>query len=178
MIREIRSIMRKILPILLVPILILVLVPGALAQDVNPQPPSQDEVNAIAKEMYCPVCENTPLDVCPTQACAEWRDLIRDKLAEGWNEQQIKDYFVLQYGDRVLAAPPARGLNLLIYIIPPLAILAGGIVLFRVFRNWGKEERTQPRTQPEPDQPEDSGNGTEDLYVKQFEKEYLDSVKE
>ena len=65
--------------------------------------PSDDEVNAIAKDLYCPVCENVPLDVCPTQACAQWRALIREKLIDGWSEQQIKQYFVDQYGDRVLA---------------------------------------------------------------------------
>lgn len=108
----------------------------AQAQQATPVPVTDDQVNAIAREMYCPVCENTPLDVCPTQACAEWRELIRLKLSEGWTEKQIKDYFVQQYGDRVLATPPPRGLNWLIYIIPPLAFLAGAWVLFRAFRAW------------------------------------------
>jgi cytochrome c-type biogenesis protein CcmH/NrfF len=45
--------------------------------------PSDDQVNAIAKQLYCPVCENTPLDVCPTDACKEWREEIRGMLAEG-----------------------------------------------------------------------------------------------
>ena len=31
--------------------------------------PTDDAVNKIAKQLYCPVCENTPLDVCPTEAC-------------------------------------------------------------------------------------------------------------
>lgn len=106
------------------------------AQDEPPRVPSDDEVNAIARQMYCPVCENTPLDVCPTQACAEWRELIRDKLAEGWTEQQIKDYFVEQFGDRVLASPPARGLNWLVYILPPAAFLAGAFILYRAFQSW------------------------------------------
>ena len=97
--------------------------------------PSDDQVNAIAKQLYCPVCENIPLDVCPTQACAQWRDLIREKLAEGWSEQQIKNYFVEQYGDRVLGTPPARGLNWLAYLIPPVAIVAGGYVLYLALRN-------------------------------------------
>ena len=57
--------------------------PAALAQQPTP---SDDEVNAIAKQLFCPVCENTPLDVCPTQACAQWRELIREKLAAGWSE--------------------------------------------------------------------------------------------
>lgn len=100
--------------------------------------PSDDEVNAIAKDLYCPVCENVPLDVCPTQACAQWRALIREKIIDGWSEQQIKQYFVDQYGDRVLAQPPARGLNLLVYIIPPIFFLGGIIVVYTILRKVKK----------------------------------------
>jgi len=111
---------------------------GAFAQDAppTPLPVTDDQVNALAKNMYCPVCENTPLDVCPTKACAEWRELIRDKLAEGWSEEQIRVYFVDRFGDRVLAEPPPRGFNWLIYVIPPLAFLAGAFILFRAFKSW------------------------------------------
>lgn len=120
---------------------IFVSIPGqpGLAQDNPPRPIeeiSDNEVNAIAKQLYCPVCENIPLDVCPTQACAEWRELIRLRISEGWSADRIKEYFALQYGERVLAAPPARGLNWLVYIIPPLAILAGLFVLYRAFKSW------------------------------------------
>ena len=101
--------------------------------------PSDDQVNALAKEMYCPVCENIPLDVCPTQSCAQWRDLISQKMQMGWNDQQIKDYFVAQYGDRVLSEPPARGLNLLIYILPPLFIAASAFILFRILRKMKQQ---------------------------------------
>lgn len=111
-------------------------VDGVLAQEQPPLGPTDDQVNAVAKQLYCPVCENIPLDVCPTQACAQWRELIREKLAEGWNEDEIKTYFVAQYGDRVLASPPARGLNWLIYIIPPLVIIGGIYILYRAFRAW------------------------------------------
>ena len=97
--------------------------------------PTDDQVNAIAKQLYCPVCENTPLDVCPTQACAQWRAVIRDKLAAGWTEQQIKDYFVQQYGERVLARPSTNGLNLFIWVLPPIALLAGAFFLFRYLRS-------------------------------------------
>jgi cytochrome c-type biogenesis protein CcmH len=107
---------------------------AALAQDT----PSDDEVNDIAKDIYCPVCENTPLDVCPTQVCSQWRELIREQLSMGWSGSQIRQYFVDQYGDRVLSTPPARGLNWLVYILPPLAILAGAFILVRTIRNWKK----------------------------------------
>jgi cytochrome c-type biogenesis protein CcmH len=106
---------------------------SALAQDTTP---TDNEVNAIAKQLYCPVCENTPLDVCPTEACRQWRDLIRQQLTDGWTEEQIKDYFVENYGARVLAEPPREGLNWLVYLIPPAIILAGAVVLFRALKGW------------------------------------------
>jgi cytochrome c-type biogenesis protein CcmH len=128
--------------------LAMLVVGGALAQEANPQPATDDQVNAIAKQLYCPVCENIPLDVCGTQACAQWRELIREKLSQGWNEAQIKQYFVDQYGDRVLATPPARGLNWLVYIVPPLAILAGIYILYRAFQSWRQPAPSE--IQPEP----------------------------
>lgn len=107
------------------------------AQSPNPTP-SDDEVNAIARELYCPVCESTPLDVCPTQACAQWRDLIRLKLSEGWTKDQIKQYFVDQYGARVLSAPPAEGFSVLIYIVPPIFLAMGIFIVYRAFRSMSK----------------------------------------
>jgi cytochrome c-type biogenesis protein CcmH len=127
--------------------------------------PSDDEVNAIAKQLYCPVCENIPLDVCPTQACEQWRGTIREKLALGWDEDQIKEYFVAQYGDRVLATPPARGLNWLVYVLPPLVILAGAVVLFRLFRSWSTKIDVEEPT------PELEHDLSHDPYVAQLEEE-------
>src|SRR5215208_4306792 len=102
--------------------------------------PTDDEVNRIAKQLYCPVCESTPLDVCPTEACRQWRDLIRSMLAEGKSEEEIKQYFVVQYGARVLAEPPNR---LVTYLVPAVAILLGAFMLFRGFQMWIKPSVTQ-----------------------------------
>jgi len=96
--------------------------------------PSDDDVNRIARQLFCPVCENTPLDVCPTQACAQWRALIREKLAAGWTDDQIKQYFVDQYGARVLSEPPRTGLNWLVYLVPPLLFVVGVVILVRTLR--------------------------------------------
>ncbi len=123
----------------------------AVAQ--NPTP-TDDEVNRIAHQLYCPVCENTPLDVCPTEACRQWRDLIRQQLSQGWTEDQIKQYFVQQYGARVLAEPPAAGLNWLVYVLPPIAILAGAFILFRAMRSWIRQARSsEAAAASEPDSP-------------------------
>ena len=98
--------------------------------------PTDDEVNAIAKQLYCPVCENIPLDACGTAACEQWRGIISDKLREGWTEDQIKDYFVAQYGDRVLAEPPRQGFNWVVYIVPLLIFGGGILLLYQAFRRW------------------------------------------
>ena len=135
----------------------------ALAQSATP---SDDQVNQIAHQLYCPVCENTPLDVCPTEACRQWRDLIRQQLGEGWSEAQIKQYFVDQYGQRVLAEPPRVGLNWLVYVLPPLIILAGAFLLFRALRTW-----TQHPPSSKADAPEMQGSQQPDEYVARLEDE-------
>jgi cytochrome c-type biogenesis protein CcmH len=99
-------------------------------------PNLDDETNRIAKTLYCPVCPNTPLDVCSTQACAQWRALIKDKLQQGQTEQQIRDYFVAQYGEVVLGAPPAQGFNWLAYILPAIGILLGAAIAWLTVRQW------------------------------------------
>ncbi len=96
---------------------------------------TDDQVNRIAKSLYCPVCENVPLDVCPTQACQQWRETIRRLLAEGRTDEEIRRYFVERYGARVLGMPPAAGLNWLVYVGPPAALLAGAAVLWRALRD-------------------------------------------
>jgi cytochrome c-type biogenesis protein CcmH len=129
----------------------LLLMLGASARAQQEQP-SDDEVNAIAKGLYCPVCENVPLDVCPTLACKQWRETIREKLALGWTQEQIEDYFVAQYGDRVLASPPPSGLNWLVYLVPPLAFAAGAFILAKAVRSWRPKpaEVAQPSAESDP----------------------------
>jgi cytochrome c-type biogenesis protein CcmH len=134
---------------------------GAAAQGTAP---TDDEVNAIAKQLYCPVCENVPLDVCPTQACAQWRETIRLKLSEGWSAQQIKDYFVEQYGARVLATPPAEGLNWLVYVLPPAVFLIGAYFVFRALRTWRRAAASASVAH-------DAPVASDDPYVRRLEDE-------
>ena len=151
--------MRRISQLLVGLLLVVVVTNSALAQG---EQPTDDEVNAVANGLYCPVCENVPLDVCPTQACKQWRDTIRDKLAQGWSEEQIHQYFVGQYGDRVLATPPATGLNWLIYLLPPAAFIVGAVILIGVVRSW----RKPPQLIGEP-----AGEAAEDPYLEKVEEE-------
>ena len=150
----------------------------AVAVSAQQPTPSDDEVNAIARQLYCPVCENTPLDVCPTTACHQWRELIRQMLAEGKSEAEIKQYFVDYYGARVLSEPPRTGINWLVYIVPPVAFLVGVYLLFRAFQTWkrlakepvtGAGNRSSPSSEPE--HAKGSDIVAEDEYVARLEEE-------
>ena len=139
----------------------------AFAQDPTP---SDNEVNRIAKQLFCPVCESTPLDVCPTQACAQWRALIRQKLADGWTDEQIKQYFVDQYGVRVLSEPPHQGLNWLVYIVPAVLFVAGVVILARTMRSM--------KAPDEPAAGAESEAGSEAAQAGEGEKDYIARLEE
>jgi len=140
--------------------------------------PSDDQVNAIARQLYCPVCENIPLDVCPTTACHQWRELIRQMLTEGKSEAEIKQYFVDYYGARVLSEPPRSGIYWLVYVVPPLAFLAGAYLLFRALQTWkrpanvsikGADQSSPPGSEPVPDK--GSNGAGDDEFVARLEEE-------
>jgi cytochrome c-type biogenesis protein CcmH len=92
-------------------------------------------VNKVAKKLFCPVCESTPLDVCPTEACRQWREQIRTMLSEGKTEKEIVDYFVITYGERVAADPRDK---VEAYLVPVLLILASAALLVRALKVWKK----------------------------------------
>lgn len=130
---------------------------------------TDDRVNEIASQLFCPVCENTPLDVCETQACKQWRELIRLKISEGSTEAEIKQYFVDNYGARVLSEPPREGFSLLVYFVPPLIILIGAVILFRALRRWKTEDEDAVEMGAGPTSTSDA----DDDYIARLEEEML-----
>jgi cytochrome c-type biogenesis protein CcmH len=137
-------------------------VPSVLAQE----GPTQDDVNAVARKLFCPVCENTPLDVCPTQACQNWRDEIRVALADGKSEQQILDDFARKYGDSVLAQPPAR--QWVAWVLPVVIFLSASVALVYWLRSWTRPVPVRVET----GEPGDSlGISQDDPYLQKLEKE-------
>lgn len=145
---EMRSI--QVFPSRFAPLLLLLALLVLAAPVAAQEPVSDDEVNDIARNLYCPICENTPLDVCPTQACQDWRDEIRAQLGQGRSRQEIEDYFVARYGAQVLAQPRFSGFDLLVWILPVLAVLIGGAFFWRYLR-------TLQDTQPDADDVGPSG---------------------
>ncbi|MBE0411234.1 MAG: cytochrome c-type biogenesis protein CcmH [Anaerolineales bacterium] len=145
-------------------VLLLIFSGAALAQERDPSEVTDDEVNAIARQLYCPVCEDIPLDTCPTLACIQWRELIREQIAMGWSEAQIKNYLLEEYGDMVLPVPPARGFNWLFYVIPPVAILAASFLFYQSLKSWRGRQAAESEEHQQSEPPEDE-------YIARLEEE-------
>lgn len=118
---------------------------------------TDDEVNDISNRLYCPVCENVPLDVCGTQACVRWRAQVRTLLEQGKSEDEVIDYFVTQFGQRVVGTPQDPLLSLLAWAVPAGAVIVGaGVVAYALLR-WRARTASPalPEAAAEPQTPDD-----------------------
>ena len=140
-------------------LLVFVVLPAA-AQSVT-----SDEVNAVAKGLYCPVCESEPLDTCQTQACSDWRDEIQVQLENGATQEEIHNSFRARYGDRVLAQPPADGFTLVLWLGIPIAVVLGGLGFGRYLRTIRQSKQAPTINKTE------SNNQDVDEYVRRIEEE-------
>jgi cytochrome c-type biogenesis protein CcmH len=150
-----RNIKRKLKLLLGIILASFIAVSAVYAQDGQPGYPTDNDVLRVAKRLYCPVCPNTPLDVCETKACQDWRAQIRDQLAQGWTDQQIIDYFVTQYGERVLAEPQRKGFTSLVWFFPLIVVLLGLGIVYEVLRNWRKQKPVLAVSTPSPQIPDE-----------------------
>lgn len=90
----------------------------------------------LASELRCPVCQGNSIQDSPSELAQQMRDLIRDQLRSGKTPDEVRAYFVTKYGEWILLAPKAEGLNLVVYVVPFAAILVGGFIVWRTVRRW------------------------------------------
>ena len=134
--------------LLLVAVLVLSSAVGGQAQDGGV---TDNDVIRVAERMYCPVCENIPLDDCETTACVEWKAEIRAQLAAGRSDQEVIDSFVARFGDNVVGVPQDPVLRALTLLMPLLATaLAVGAGVF-TFRRFGAQPKLSAGKAPAPD---------------------------
>ena len=108
------------------------------AAPVAAQTPTPNQINAVAKELWCPLCNGVRLDNCELQACVQMREVIAQGLEQGQSKEQIKAYFVQQYGDVVLGAPENRGFGWVVWLVPWLLALVGLGWLVYFVRAWSR----------------------------------------
>ena len=76
------------------------------------------------------------------------RALIQKEIAAGKDETTILQDMTLRYGVMVLAAPPAQGFNLTVWILPILGLMVGLGVVVLVVRHWRKSPADPPGAPP------------------------------
>ena len=95
---------------------------------------------ALAAELRCPVCQGLSIGDSPSELAQEMRDVIRDQLKSGKTADEVRQYFVAKYGEWILLSPKAEGFNLLVYLLPIVALLAGVGLVWRAVRRWTAAE--------------------------------------
>ena len=102
-------------------VLVLALLVGSGAFSSTPSTPSQRALS-IESDIRCPSCEDLSVADSSAQTAITARATIRQLIAEGKTDQQIKAYLASRYGTAIVLVPPASGWSLLVWVLP----LAGG----------------------------------------------------
>lgn len=76
------------------------------------------------------------LSACENQTAEYMRKIIIDRLQRGQTKDEILGYFVSIYGEKVLAAPQAKGFNITAWVTPFLAVIVGGVLVYFVLDKW------------------------------------------
>jgi len=87
-------------------------------------------VAALADELRCLVCQNQTLAESNAPLAVDLRNQIREQLAKGASEGEVRDFMVERYGDFVLYKPPFRASTAALWV-GPFVLLAIGIWVLR-----------------------------------------------
>jgi cytochrome c-type biogenesis protein CcmH len=149
-----------------IPILLLLFFIGTTiyAQESSAILITQDDVDEVASRMYCPVCENEPLDACYNTTCIQWKAEIRRRLEAGQSAEEIINFFVTTYGEHVVGVPQNLVLRILSYIAPIVGIGIALAIAFMTFQRWQKDA---PKTQAASTSPSTDDNA----YRSQIERD-------
>ncbi len=91
-------------------------------------------VNSLAQELRCLVCQNQTLAESNAPLAVDLRNQMREQLARGASEQDVRDFMVSRYGDFVLYRPPFKASTLALWLGPFVLLALGAWVLRRVTR--------------------------------------------
>ena len=106
--------------------------------DITPEQAAR--ARSIEEKLVAVCCFRQALAEHQSERADAMRNEIRSKLAAGATDEEIVSYFVSKYGERVLVAPEARGFNVLAYIMPAVAVVAGLMIILVFVRHARKEE--------------------------------------
>jgi cytochrome c-type biogenesis protein CcmH len=100
---------------------------AAVMPDEMLQDPAQEQrARALSKDLRCVVCQNQSIDDSDAPLARDLRVLVREQIAAGKTDVQVRDYVVERYGNFVLLKPPVEGDTLLLWAGPFAVLLFGG----------------------------------------------------
>jgi len=110
----------------------------------------EDLANEISHKVMSPFCPGVTLHDCPSQSALDMRDRIEAYARDGMNEAAIMDRLEAEYGPAIRAEPSSEGAGLLAWILPGIAVLAGGVLAWSLVRRWSSNRSPRPAESPGP----------------------------
>ena len=104
-----------------------------------------NQIREISYLLMCPVCQGQTVAESNSELATQMRAIIKQKLEKGESKQEIIAYFVNRYGETILGAPPPKGANWLIWVLPALALLFGGAGI-AIFLHKSKSDKGKEKT--------------------------------
>jgi cytochrome c-type biogenesis protein CcmH len=93
-------------------------------------PAKESRARELSKELRCMVCQNQSIDDSDAPLARDLRLLVRERISAGDTDAQVIDFLVARYGEFVLLKPRFNQHTVLLWLLPPLALMAGGIALW------------------------------------------------
>lgn len=112
--------------------------------------------NEVSALLRCPVCQGMAVADSPAEMAVNMKSQVRELLQRGYTEEQILKYFELSYGQFVLLRPKFEGVTSMVWLLPVIALVIGGAILFVKLRRLEAAPAVAAAPAlPAPDQPED-----------------------
>src|ERR1700761_2386559 len=103
---------------------------AVLPDEVMSDPAKEARARGLSRELRCMVCQNQSIDDSEAPLARDIRLLVRERIAAGDGDKQVIDFLVARYGEFVLLKPRFERQTLLLWLVPPLLLIGGGIALF------------------------------------------------
>ena len=97
-------------------------------------PAMETRARALQRQLRCLVCQGESIDESQAPLAAELRHLVREQMAEGRSDSQIRQFLVARYGDFILMRPPLQPDTYVLWLAPFVVLLGAGGVAYWVIR--------------------------------------------
>ena len=117
---------------------------GAFAvqpDEVLADPALEARARAISENLRCMVCQNQSIDDSDAELARDLRVLVRERLTAGDNDTEVIDYVVSRYGEFVLLKPRLSARNALLWGLPIILLVCGGIGILLAARSRKREPK-------------------------------------